>query len=398
MPTRRQLALQQSQFAELPFSTSLPIAMADDNLPAPPSLDNDRVSGLESKVLGMDSKIDALLEAFQVLSSQTWPAGSPAALPTTLPAGLPPAPSAASPVAPSVASPAVLPFAPSAAPFSALRTALFSGVENPQTFLNDLDRHFRLNIAFYKLVDEARQAMTGSYAVWFDSFVNAHDGQVSWSTFGDEFRRVYLSAQGLDNVFDHLFSHRMTGAISQFIADFNTRLARCPSFPPAAAIAVFRRALPAPLAADLERSRVTRFGGRVEWPSLEEIQSSAAALVSTHSVRPAPPRPAAWFAPPANAFSPLSPPSPTPTFYHPTAPPAQTHSFTPPPHPTSEFSPPPGIPIAAAGLPPGLNRRRAQLEEREKRGLCRYCGSHLHKVDSCPVIEEKEARRKGGKD
>ena len=36
-------------------------------------------------------------------------------------------------------------------PFVPLRATTFSGVENPETFINDLDRHYRLNSVFYDI-------------------------------------------------------------------------------------------------------------------------------------------------------------------------------------------------------------------------------------------------------
>ena len=179
-----------------------------------------------------------------------------------------------------------------ARPFSALRSALFSGSENPETFINDLERHYRLNAPFFasiddsRRVDEARTAMSGAAAVWFDNLARTHP-PTTWSAFLDEFRRVYLSARGLDNEFDRLRSLRMTGPIQEFVAEFNARLARCENTPSRSAICDFRRALPPSLFAELERSRVTRFGGSTEWPNLVEIQSAAAALIAA-TPRPTP--------------------------------------------------------------------------------------------------------------
>ncbi len=94
-----------------------------------------------------------------------------------------------------------------ARPFSALRSALFSGSENPETFNNDLERHYRLNAPFFASIDdsrrvvEARTPVSGAAAVWFDNLARTHP-PTTWSDFLDEFRRVYLSARGLDNEFD----------------------------------------------------------------------------------------------------------------------------------------------------------------------------------------------------
>jgi len=170
----------------------------------------------------------------------------------------------ASPTPVSVPSPSPSAVVP-ARPFSALRSALFSGSENPETFINDLERHYRLNVPFFasiddsRRVDEARTAMSGAAAVWFDNLARIRP-LTTWSAFLDEFRRVYLSARGLDNEFDRLRSLRMTGPIQEFVAEFNARLARCENTPSRSAICDFRRALPPSLSAELERSRVTRFG------------------------------------------------------------------------------------------------------------------------------------------
>ena len=50
-----------------------------------------------------------------------------------------------------------------ASPFSVLRSAPFSGYENPETFINDLERHYRLNAPFSHphRVDDGRTAMSG---------------------------------------------------------------------------------------------------------------------------------------------------------------------------------------------------------------------------------------------
>jgi len=182
----------------------------------------------------------------------------------------------ASPTPVSVPSPSPSAVVP-ARPFSALRSALFSGSENPETFINDLERHYRLNVPFFasiddsRRVDEARTAMSGAAAVWFDNLARIRP-LTTWSAFLDEFRRVYLSARGLDNEFDRLRSLRMTGPIQEFVAEFNARLARCENTPSRSAICDFRRALPPSLSAELDRSRVTRFG--VMPPSLGGSPSS----------------------------------------------------------------------------------------------------------------------------
>ncbi len=197
----------------------------------------------------------------------------------------------ASPTPVSVPSPSPSAVVP-ARPFSALRSALFSGSENPETFINDLERHYRLNVPFFasiddsRRVDEARTAMSGAAAVWFDNLARIRP-LTTWSAFLDEFRRVYLSARGLDNEFDRLRSLRMTGPIQEFVAEFNARLARCENTPSRSAICDFRRALLPSLSAELERSRATRFGGSTEWPNLVEIQSAAAALIAA-TPRPTP--------------------------------------------------------------------------------------------------------------
>jgi hypothetical protein len=41
--------------------------------------------------------------------------------------------------------------------------------------------------------------------------------------------------------------------------------------------------------------------------------------------------------------------------------------------------------------------RRARTDEREALGLCRYCGSSTHKVDTCPKVKYKEAMKAQGK-
>ena len=123
--------------------------------------------------------------------------------------------------------------------------------------------------------------------------------------FRVEFERVYMSALGFDSVFDKLRSLRMTGSLAQFNAEFNARYARCPPVPEESIITDYRRALPATLAAELERSRVNRFGGKSDWPALADIQSSAAALAATSP---------SWHSPPARtsaAFVPSSAPAPS---------------------------------------------------------------------------------------
>ncbi len=285
-------------------------------------------------------------------------------------------------------------------PYAPLRTPAFSGSTNPETFINDLERHYRLNPAFFasandpRRVDEARTALVGPAALWFDNLSASSPALLSsYSSFLTEFRRVYLSAQGLDNPFDNLRSLRMTGPMQEFVAEFNARLARCP--PPVleqSSISDFRRALPASLASELERSRVTRFGGRTEWPSLAEIQSAAAALASARrSIPPPPPVVAAAVA------SSLAPSSASPSYapsYASTAafPPLSVSSTAP-----SQSSAPP-LSAATSPIPyqtpVEIARRRAIADEREKRGECRYCGSKDHKVASCPLVEAKERKGK----
>jgi len=82
----------------------------------------------------------------------------------------------------------------------------------------------------------------GAAIVWFDNLARSHP-PTTWSAFLDEFRRVYLSARGLDNEFDRLRSLRMTSPIQEFVAEFNARLARCENTPSRSAICDFRGAL-----------------------------------------------------------------------------------------------------------------------------------------------------------
>jgi len=64
----------------------------------------------------------------------------------------------ASPTPVSVPSPSPSAVVP-ARPFSALRSALFSGSENPETFINDLERHYRLNVPFFASIDDSRRRL-----------------------------------------------------------------------------------------------------------------------------------------------------------------------------------------------------------------------------------------------
>ena len=65
-------------------------------------------------------------------------------------------------------------------PFVPLRTPHFTGIGNPELFLNDLERHYHLNSTFFagedspRRVEEARTAMSGASAVWFDNLTAAH--------------------------------------------------------------------------------------------------------------------------------------------------------------------------------------------------------------------------------
>ena len=189
--------------------------------------------------------------------------------------------------APSLA-PATHQTRPPLRPFVPLCATTFSPVKNLETFINDLDRHYRLDSVFYNIddnprrIDKARTAMSGAAMVWFVNLAKSRpELLVAYSAILAEFCCVYLSTQRLDNPFDHLRSLRMTGPMQEFVADFNARLARCPTVVhPLSSISDFRRALPAALSAELERSRVTRFGGKTEWPDLVEIQSAAAALAA----------------------------------------------------------------------------------------------------------------------
>lgn len=364
MPTTRRDAARRADLNDLPYSLDLPspkMSIVDDNLP---ELDDPAVIRLQ--VDDMAANLARLTTLVERLSASPAPHDTPPAVATALPA---------------LRAIAHRPYAP-------LRALPFSGSENPISFLNDVERHYRMNASFFtslddpRRVDEARTAMVGQAAAWFDGLaLSRPDAVSSWSTFLVEFRRVYLSAQGLDNVFDHLRSLQMTGPVAEFIAEFNARLARCPPLPEISSISDFRRALPPSLANEVDRSRITRFGGQVEWPSLAEIQSSAAGLADSHrlssNTRPAPlarsaaavlatptPSPArSLFAPPSSSPSPLLPATPPLT--------------------------------AAVGVPEDVLRRRAIADDRESRGLCRYCGAVGHKVVDCPLVAEKEAKRKG---
>ncbi len=157
---------------------------------------------------------------------------------------------------------------------------------------------------------------------------------------------------------------------------------------------------PPSLSPELERSRVTRFGGSTEWPNLVECQSAAAALIAA-TPRPTPlsartaaaalmPSPAPYQAPsyaPASSYS---------SMLLSTLPPPPPISST----PSSTFSPTPPtsstLTHAVAGTLDDIRRRREITDDRERRGLCKYCGLGGHRVDKCPSVAEKEARKREG--
>ena len=348
-----------------PFANSAPPlanSSADSASPLADSADSRQLSALMAQIELLTTTVAQLSAA---------PAPSPAAAQTRLP---------------------LRPFVP-------LRATTFSGVENPETFINDLDRHYRLDSVFYDIDDDpcqinnAHTAMLGAAAVWFDNLAKSRpELLVAYSIFLAEFRRVYLSAQRLDNPFDHLRSLRMTGPMQEFVADFNARLARCPTIVhPLSSISDFRRALPAALSAELERSRVTRFGGKTEWPDLVEIQSAAAALAAAR------PRPAtaaaAVTSSPTFAHTPSVSPSQALSSTYSSTFPSLSSSL--PITPSSVSSP---MPLSAAATtarsPEEIARRKAIAEDREQRGLCRYCGSDKHLLAQCQTLALKEGRGK----
>jgi hypothetical protein len=53
--------------------------------------------------------------------------------------------------------------------------------------------------------------------------------------------------------------------------------------------------------------------------------------------------------------------------------------------------------VAVAGTPADILRRREIADDPERRGLCRNCGLGDHRVDECPSVVEKEARKREGK-
>lgn len=258
----------------------------------------------------------------------------------------------------------VLPTSLRSRPWFKLATPSFSGNDAlAETFINDLAVHYEINAEFYDSpqsfarVQEARLSMSGDAAKWYDELKKSRPGAIAtWDMFMEEFRLVYLSSKKLDNPYNSLRSLRMTGTIQEFIALFNTQLGRCDRLPVQSVVADFRNGLPAALNARLDESRTIRFGGLVEWPTLADMQSSAASLT-----RPASSRTAAAV---AAAAIPLPAPAPPP--------PATT----------------------AAAFQPKSDTRLAELDERERKGLCRYCSSASHKVVDCPLIKDKEAKRR----
>jgi len=354
----------------LPFESSVP-----ESSSLPPSSDPEVVA---ARINGLESKFDELLRRLAPLPTATTAPPSltvPASLASAWPALLTPNTASAPP-------------APASRPYTALRLALFSGLENPTRFLNDLDRHYRANKAFFyspddpRRIDDARDAMTGHAADWCDSLTNTRPGiLLSWSSFITEFKHIYLSGRELDNKFDSLLSLKMNGPIVAFIAEFNSQLAQCETVPVGCAVAFFRRALPPSLAEELNMTRINRFGGTCEWPDLGEMQSAAAGLAGSRSFHVRPPT-AVRTAVPGPTTPPLDVPSPPASSY------ASVALARSPPVPTT---------VAAVVVPANIDLRRAFADEREKKGLCRYCGSGEHTVAKCPKVAEKEEKKRLGK-
>ena len=126
------------------------------------------------------------------------------------------------------AAPAPLPAhisRPPLCPFVPLRAATFFGTENPETFINDLDRHYQLNSVYtndnllytddnLRRIDKACTAMSRAAGIWFDNLAKSHPKLlVAYSAFLAEACRVTLSALRLDNPLNYLLSFRMTGSI-----------------------------------------------------------------------------------------------------------------------------------------------------------------------------------------
>ena len=381
----------------VPSSPSPQLAIPDASDPDVVSARLDDMEVLIDTRFGrMESSLSRLMQNVDRLtaSPSLVPPASPSPAPLASPSLVPPAPPSLSP-----SSPAGTSVPPSARPFAQLHTTPFSG-SDPESFLNALNMHYQINAQYYSSSDDirrvfdARLAMIGSAATWYDNLARSRPTAFSsWSAFQGEFDLVYMSARGLDNVFDKLRSLRMTGSLPQFNAEFNSRRARCPPTPEEAFISDYRRALPGALAAELERSRISRFGGTADWPTLAELQSSAAALAT--AVSPA------WSAPhtrsTAAVIASAEPPHSARFLNSPSA-----SSVSPSTVSLSSDPATAPIPSSAAnmltGIPADVLRRRAVANERERQGLCRYCGSPDHEMEKCPVLAKKEAKVvKGGK-
>ena len=180
--------------------------------------------------------------------------------------------------------------------------------------------------------------------------------------------------------------------MQEFVADFNARLARCPTVVhPLSSISNFCRALPAALAADLKCSRVTRFGGKTEWPVLVESQSAAGAITSSPSFAQSSPT----FAQRLPTFARSSSAAPSQALsstYHTTFPSLLSSSPVTPSSIVSPFAL--SGPATTTRSPEEIMRHKAIAEDWEQRGLCRYCGSDKHLLAQCQALALKEGRGK----
>jgi len=283
----------------------------------------------------------------------------------------------------------------------------FSGSERSQAqmIVNSAEIVYRLNPAHFvdalgaKKVDWFASFLTGDAYQWYDNMISSASPSVaSWSVFRSAFLRNWGTQSSSADAWTSLINLRQTTPTITHNATFNSILNRV-SDPPAYPhlVATFVNSLYDRHRHALNGIRLSRYGGDGDWPSLLEVQTSARDLevqspgYSSAAAAPPRPRPLPVHTLSSSEYPALPPPSAPPSY------PAFSR-YTPSVAPSSVApSSPPRLNVLLAQTPRANDQdradRKARADEREARGLCRYCGEPGHKVDACVALARKEASK-----
>jgi len=326
------------------------------------------------------------------------------------------------PVVASPAPPAPVPSAPPAPPTSYAHSASttfmsppppkpFSGSDraDAESIVHSAEIVFDLNAAHFPDPLGVRKVLyfasflSGDAHKWYENLrAAASPAMASWLTFRAAFLRDWGTQTSSADAYMALLNLRQTSTVIAHTASFNSlrnRISTATPLDPALLVALYVNSLYLRHRQALDHVRVNRYGGDGVWPSVYEAQSSARDL-DTHIAQPG-------YANPA-AAAPSPRPRPLPvnrlsTLEYPALPPPFVPSY-----PVSTYAPSQAPLSVAPSSPPRLDvllaqtrrpadqdraDRKARADEREARGLCRYCGEPGHKVDSCAALARKEASK-----